>query len=42
VEDGYRVYARRPRSEICDESIDPERADEIEEFTQGVMPLDRW
>jgi hypothetical protein len=42
VEDGYRVIARRPRSEICDTSIDPERADEIEEFTHGIMPLDRW
>jgi hypothetical protein len=39
---GYRVIARRPRSEIFTESIDPERADEIEDFTHGIMPLDRW
>jgi hypothetical protein len=42
VEDGYRVIARRPRSEIFNESVDPERADEIEAFTEGLMPLDRW
>jgi hypothetical protein len=41
-EDGYRVIARRPRSEICTESIDPERADEIEAITHGMMPLDQF
>jgi hypothetical protein len=33
VEDGYRVIARRPRSEIWNESVEPELADEIEAFT---------
>ena len=32
AQNGYRVYARRPRSEIYDRSIDPERADEIEDL----------
>jgi hypothetical protein len=40
VEDGYRVIARRPQ--ICYESIDPGRAEEIEAITHGMMPLDRW
>lgn len=39
---GYRVIARRPRSEIVTESVSPERADAIEGFTHGIMPLDRW
>jgi len=42
AEDGYRLYARRPRSEVYEESVAPEKADEIEDFTHGIMPLDRW
>ena len=42
VEDGYRVIARRPRSEIWNESVEPERADEIEALTEGLMQPDRW
>jgi hypothetical protein len=42
AKNGYRVIARRPRSEIFTESVSPERADAIEEFTEGLMPPDRW
>jgi hypothetical protein len=42
VRNGYRVIARRPRSETFTESIDPDRADAIEEFSHGIMPPDRW
>jgi hypothetical protein len=39
---GYRVLARRPRSRVFDQAVDPERADEIEAFIEGTMPGDRW
>jgi hypothetical protein len=39
---GYRVLARRPRSRVCDQAVDPRRADEIEAFIEGTMPGDRW
>jgi hypothetical protein len=42
VEDGYRVIARRPRSRVFDQSVEPERADDIEAFTEGMLPPDRW
>jgi hypothetical protein len=39
---GYRVIARRPRSRVFDQTVDPERADEIEAFIEGTIPGDRW
>lgn len=39
---GYRVIARRPRSETFTESVEPEKAQQIEDFSKGIMPYDRW
>jgi len=39
---GYRVIARRPRSRVFDQTVEPECADEIEAFIEGTMPGDRW
>jgi hypothetical protein len=39
---GYLIIARRPRSRMCDQAVDPERADEIEAFSEGTMPGNRW